>query len=295
MKTIWLTGGNRGLGRAAAESLLGLGHRVVFTSRDAAAGERARDEMLAKIPGARVEMIPMDLASMRSIHAAVDAWERAGGDALDVLFNNAGIMQQSPERRITIDGFEETLGVNVLGAMLLTKRLLPYLMKLKAPPAARVVNVTSRLHMPGMRGTDVNFDFEDPHLERDYDPQRAYKNSKLAVLWFTYELSRRLPKERVTVNAVCPGFVPKTVEAHVKGLQRWMMKWILPLFPFTRSVAQAAAAFTAMAVDPALDSVTGKMFADGKEFLSSEDARDLERAKRFWEWANDLMKLEAWP
>ena len=76
-----------------------------------------------------------------------------------------------------------------------------------------MITVCSRLHLPGSRGGPVDFDFDDPQLERGYHPDRAYKNSKLAALWFTYELQRRLGQPPITANAVCPGFVPATAAA----------------------------------------------------------------------------------
>ena len=124
------------------------------------------------------------------------------------------VMQTSPTRRLSGDGFEETLAVNVLAPFLLTGLLLP---ALERAPSARVVTVSSRLRLPGSRGEPVDFDFEDPQLEHGYDPDRAYKNSKLAALWFTYELQRRLAPRPITSNAVCPGFVPATAAASTRG------------------------------------------------------------------------------
>ena len=83
--------------------------------------------------------------------------------------------------------------------------------------SARIVTVSSRLHLPGSRGRPVDFDFDDPQLVRGYHPDRAYKNSKLAVLWFTYELQRRLAGRKITANAVCPGFVPTTATIRSTG------------------------------------------------------------------------------
>lgn len=297
-RTILLTGGNRGLGRATAEALARLGHRVIITARDPDRGAAACREIAARAPGARVEARPLDLASMASIHRLADAWGEAGGEPIDVLFHNAGVMQQSPTRRTTADGFEETLAVNTLAPMLLTQRMLPFLGRspaASASPAARVVCVSSRLHYPGSRGAPVDFDFEDPQLTRGYDPERAYKNSKLALLWFTYELSRRLPPRPVTANAVCPGFVPTTAAASTTGMMRLFMRYVLPFFPFATRVETAAGHFVELATDPALTGVSGRFYADGKDTPSSEESRDPEKARRFWALANGLLGLPDWP
>jgi len=163
---VLVTGGNRGLGRAAAEKLARRGCAVTLTARDLAKGRAAAEEIAAAVPGAEVEALELDLASRASIRRFGEAFEARGG-ALSVLLNSAGVMQQSKTRRTTIDGFEETLGTNVLGPFLLTKLLLP---SLRRAPSARVVNVSSSLHMPGSRGPEVRFDFDDPQLERAYDP-----------------------------------------------------------------------------------------------------------------------------
>ena len=186
------------------------------------------------------------------------------------------------------NGLEETLAVNVLAPFLLTRLLLP---ALERPDTARVVNVSSRLHLPGSRGKPVGFDFGDPQLEHGYNPDRAYKNSKLAVLWFTYELQRRLPRA-ITANAVCPGFVPATAVASTSGAMHWLMAHVLPHMPFATSIDAATDAFVFMALDPSLDGVGGKFFADKHQIESSPESYDLGKAKRFWELASQLTGLD---
>jgi NAD(P)-dependent dehydrogenase (short-subunit alcohol dehydrogenase family) len=204
MKTLVVTGGGPGLGRVTAGKLAHAGHRVVLVARTQAAAEAAAAEIRARNPDASVDPRAADLASLASIRAFAAALvDDAGG--IDVLFNIASVLQTSPSRRVTADGLEETLAVNALAPFLLTRLLLP---ALERPETARVVNVSSRLHLPGSRGKPVGFDFGDPQLEHGYNPDRAYKNSKLALLWFTYELQCRLPPRVTTANAVCPGFVP---------------------------------------------------------------------------------------
>ena len=124
MKTVLLTGGNRGLGRATAEVLAAQGHRVIFTARDQVGGQRALEEIRAKHPAAQLETRALDLGSLDSVRTFAAG---LAGVPIDVLFHNAGVMQQSPTRRLTRDGFEETLGVNVLAPFLLTRLLLPSL------------------------------------------------------------------------------------------------------------------------------------------------------------------------
>lgn len=284
MKTILMTGGGRGLGRAAADTLAAAGHRVVLVARTPAAASAASDGIRARHPGAAVEPRSLDLASLDAVRAfAAQALER--DEPIDVLAHVAGVMQQSPTRRVTVDGHEETLAVNVLAPFLLTALLLP---ALERASSARVVNVSSRLHLPDSRGVSVDFDFGDPQLEHGYHPDRAYKNSKLAVLWFTYELQRRLAPRPITANAVCPGFVPTTAAASAHGAKRLFMATVLPHMPFAVSVEAAAASLAFMAVDPSIDGVGGRFFGERRPIDSSPESCDVEKARRFWELAAAL-------
>ena len=283
-RTVLLTGGGRGLGRATAEKLAVLGHRVILVARNPAAADAAVDEILHRHPRARVEGRSVDLSALTEVGSYAST-EAERGDPIDVLFHIAGVMQTSATRRLTVDGYEETLAVNVLAPFVLTAGVLP---ALERSASARVVTVSSRLHLPGSRGAPVDFDFDDPQLARGYNPDRAYKNSKLAVLWFTYELQRRLAPRPITANAVCPGFVPATAAASTTGVMRFVMSSVMPHMPFATSVDAAAESFAFMAVDPSLEGVGGKFFGEQHPIESSPQSRDPEQSRRFWELAERL-------
>lgn len=279
-KTIFITGGGRGLGRATAERLMALGHRVFTTlhsQHSAPAG---------------VEAFQVDLSSFASIRTL---GEKLAGASLDVVFHCAGVMQQSPTRRLTVDGIEETLAVNALAPFLLTHLLWPALLR---TPAPRVVNVSSRMHLPGSRGAEVRFDFDDPNLSANYEPDRAYKNSKLALLWVTYELDRRARARglsQVTSNAVCPGFVPATGAASTHGVLKLMMTYVLPHMSFARSVDEAVDSFVFMALDPSLDAKSGAFYGEKHPIESSPESYDAGKAARFCTWAGEVTGVAQWP
>lgn len=276
-----MTGGGRGLGRGTVETLAARGHRVIFTVRDEAQGARAVAEFRAAQPSAKVETRALDLSSFASIRVLGERM-KSDGEPLDVLFHVAGVLQQSRERRTTRDGHEETLAVNTLAPFLLTHVLRPLL---ERAPAARIVFVGSRMHLPGSRGPEVRFDFDDPELTREYDPDVAYKSSKLALMWVTHELSRRLAATHVTANAVCPGFVPETAAESTTGFQRWLLRNVLLYMPFAVRYRAAVENLAFMADDPSLEGVTGKFYGERKPIDASPESHDEAKARRFWAWA----------
>lgn len=202
-----ITGGNRGIGLMTARKLAERGCRVILTSRNVELGEQAADWIQQQVPGAEVETTQLDLASFASIHKFADAFH-ARGLPLHVLINNAGLMNVNKQPKFTTDGFELTIGTNHLGHFLLVHLLLPDLLR-SAP--ARLVIVSSQTHMPGIgSGPLVDFDYDNLRAEKYYQPEVFYKNSKLANIWFGYELQRRLAgRERGNseqrVSRLCPG------------------------------------------------------------------------------------------
>ena len=199
-----VTGANGGLGLEVARQLARKGGHVVMAARDQAKGESARASIRGELPGASLELVPLDLASLASVRQAAAAI-LAGHPRIDILVNNAGVMA-IPERR-TEDGFEMQLAVNHLGHFALTAQLLPGLLQ---SGDARVVSVTST-----GRHTGRPVDPDNPHLSGRYDPWRAYGQSKLANLHFALELDRRFRAAGVPAKSmvVHPGFTNTDLQA----------------------------------------------------------------------------------
>jgi NAD(P)-dependent dehydrogenase (short-subunit alcohol dehydrogenase family) len=187
-RTAVVTGANGGLGLEIAKALAGAGAEVVMAARTQTTAATACDEILSAYPGAALEIVPLDLASLASVAEAAETI-RAGRPRIDLLVNNAGLMA-IPERR-TQDGFEMQFGVNHLGHWCLTAHLLPALLQ---APAARVVSITSTAHHFGRP-----LEPDNPHLVEDYRPWRAYCQSKLANFHFAFGLQREF--ERAGVGA----------------------------------------------------------------------------------------------
>lgn len=164
-----------GLGFQDALALARAGAQVVLAGRDARKGADAVAQIQAQVPSASIRFEPLDLANLKSIADFADRL-RAGADGLDLLVNNAGVMNP-PERRETADGFELQLGTNYLGHFALTARLLPLLRRGRD---ARVVTLSS---IAANRGA---IDFDDLNATSRYDAMQVYSQSKLACLMFAF-------------------------------------------------------------------------------------------------------------
>src|SRR5450756_1125897 len=189
-KTVLVTGGTGGIGKATAIGLAALGAQVALTGRDLKRAKSAAVEIRGATRNPDVDAFAADLSSQAEVRRlaaeVLDAYPR-----LHVLVNNVGGSWAT--RHVTADGLEHTFAVNHLAAFLLTNLLLD---RLKASAAARVVTVSSGAQSTG------KIDFEDLQGERAYSEQKAYPQSKLASVMFTYELARRLEGTGVTATVL---------------------------------------------------------------------------------------------
>ncbi len=197
-----VTGSNSGLGLGLTKRLSAAGADVVMAIRNRAKGEAAVAEIQAAVPGAKLTIKTVDLSSLASVAALADELI-AEGRPIDVLINNAGIMQP-PDRETTTDGFELQFGGNHLGHFALTGRLLPLLRAGKA----RVTSLSSLAARMG----GINFD--DLQWEKQYKATPAYSQSKSANLMFALELDRRSREAGwgIVSNAAHPGFTKTNLQ-----------------------------------------------------------------------------------
>ena len=178
-KTIVVTGANTGLGFEVAKTLAGKGARVLLGCRSVSKAQAAKDRILAIFSKADVVIVELDLGSLVSIQKAAQQINQEL--RLDILINNAGIMV--PPLAYTQDGFESQFGVNHLGPFVLTSLLLN---KIRATTDARIVSTASIAHRKG------KIDFDDINSKKYYGAWARYAQSKIANLYFGYELQRRL-------------------------------------------------------------------------------------------------------
>ena len=192
-KVCLITGATSGIGKATAMGLANMGASVVMVGRDRGRGEAALTEIKEKSTNASVDLMLADLSSQQEIRRLADEFKEAY-PRLDVLINNAGLFRS--KRITTADGLEMTFAVNHLAYFLLTKLLLDVL---KASASSRIVNVSSGDHSNG------TIDFDDLQGEKGYKGPKAYSQSKLATVLFTYELARRLEGTGISANCLHPG------------------------------------------------------------------------------------------
>jgi NAD(P)-dependent dehydrogenase (short-subunit alcohol dehydrogenase family) len=274
-----VTGASRGIGFYTARALALKGADVVVIGHHRGRGEDAVARIHHADPHALATFIYTDLMDQSQIRE-LDRTFRERYDRLDVLVNNAGAFFL--RRAESPDGIERTFALNHLNYFLVTNLLLD-LITGSAP--ARIVNVSSESH----RGERMHFD--DLEFERrPYWGLRAYGESKLANLLFTYELDRRLECEDVTVNALHPGFV----NTHI-GKQYPLLKPMINLVHalFAKSPEEGAETPIYLSCSPEIAGVSGKYFIDKEPVRSSPSSYIEEDAQRLWEISEAMTGLKA--
>jgi len=272
-----VTGATGGIGYETARVLAEHGATVVLAARDDQRLEAAADRLRTSTPGAAVTTQRVDLASLTDIRAAVDELP----DRIDLLVNNAGVMQ--PSYALTEDGFELQLGINHLGHFALTGLMLG---RLLAAPNARIVTVSSNGHRIG------RIHFDDLQSARRYRRLRAYAQSKLANLLFAFELQHRLAAADAPTISVAahPGNANTELERHLRFAMRGMAK----LVPH-QSVADGVLPLLRAATDPAVQG--GEYYGpDGRgEFIghpvrvrAHRRAYDAAAQQRLWHESEQL-------
>ncbi len=283
-KTAVVTGANSGTGFETALELARNGASVVLACRSESRGETALRRIKDSVTSARVEVMLLDLGDLSSIADFAGRFSSAN-ERLDVLVNNAGIM--ATPYRTTKDGFESQFGTNHLGHFALTAKLMT---TIKAAQDARIVNVASLAHRSG------SIDLEAPQYERsNYKRFDAYARSKLANLFFTYEMHRRLQLAKLThvaSLAAHPGFA-RTNLAQGLGLIGTLLKPIGALI--SQNAHMGALPILRAATDP--DAFGGQYYGPDRPnerrgypvvVSSTPASHDEEVGRRLWEISEEL-------
>lgn len=287
-KVVVITGANSGLGFESAQAIAAKGATLVMAVRNMSKGEKARDDLLQAVPNATLDLMKLDVGHLESVREFATAFKMKY-DRLDVLINNAGVM--AIPRQETADGFEMQLGVNHLGHFALTGLLIDVIVK---TPNARVHNVSSSANYTG------TMNFDDLMGEEDYGRWSAYGQSKLANIFFTFELQKRLSAAGfdTIANASHPGIVMTNLQEN--SLEQSGRS---PIESLLYSIAEPLIAQDiSMGVLPMLYGATapdakGGVFYGPKTFnlrgypaekKANDEANDAAALKRFWDISVEL-------
>lgn len=285
--TAIVTGGASGIGVETARVFALRGAHVILAARNMEAANAAKRLILESIPAARVDVLKLDLSSLKSVRAFADNF--LGMDLpLNVLINNAGVM--FCPYQLSEDGIEMHFATNHLGHFLLTKLLLEK-MKSTAKETGiegRIVNLSSIAHLYTYKG---GIWFDKINDKEIYDAKKAYGQSKLANILHANELSRRLKEDgaNITVNSLHPGFISTNLSRH-----SFIMMKVFHVFSYFlwKNVPQGAATTCYVALHPSLEGVTGKFFVDCNELKPKVSARQETLAKLLWDFSEKLVQYE---
>ena len=267
-----VTGANSGMGMATTAALADMGATVIMLCRNEKRGKEALDKLMEKSER-KLDLMLCDLGDFSSIKDFTDTF-RGKYKSLDILVNNAGFI--SLDRQITKDGLERQFGVNHIGHFLLTMRLVDLFFS-----GGRIVNVASGAHKTG------NIHFDDINLTKHFNVIKAYSQSKLANVLFTRELAKRLQSKGITVNCCHPGAVATNI-----GISRetgFGKRITGMLKPFFQTPEQGASTAIYLATSKEVSDITGEYFYKCKVAKSSKRSKDMELAKRLFEFSEQFL------
>jgi len=270
-KICLITGATSGIGKAAAFQLADLGASLILLSRNEKGGQKICEQIREIHKNAQVKFYRVDISSMKEVRSVSEKIKK-DFDNIDVLINNAGARFDNYLKND--EGIELTFATNHLGHFLLTLSLIEMLRK---SAQGRIINVSSPAHS---RATE---EFDDIEAPVNYDRRLAYGRSKLAILYFTYELSTRLKDSNITVNAVDPGGVATNFSRN-NGLYPWLKHYLSYILQLKLiSPQKAAETIVYLASSEEVSKTTGKYFYEKKEINSSPASYSKEASLKLWQ------------
>lgn len=283
-KVVIITGGNAGVGYETAKALLPRNAKVYIASRNA----KKTGDAIAKLredTGKDAIFLPLDLASLKSIRAAAEQFLSKEKE-LDILFNNAGVMEPEIDE-LTEEGYDLTIGVNVIGHFYFTKLLLPALLAVSQNTpgtAARIVNTAS---FASELANKLDYDtFKDGPIRRKLGSVSMYYQSKFANLLYSTEFSRRYHEAGIVCSCVNPGNIATELQRNLKpGVKLFLIHRIL--YPASYgALTQLYAGTSPEGVD-----FNGKYLIPWARLGTPNPAsQDEQKAKQLWDWLEDQVK-----
>ena len=263
MKTCFITGGNSGIGKQAAIQIARLGFHVIIGCRNKERGLKAYDDVLQEANTPNVELVLIDMASKNSILKAVEQI-KAKHKSLDVLIHNAAAFDISQKEPLqSPDGIETVWATNHLGPVILTANLLDLLQKSEQ---GRVITIASK---GLMMYPNLKVDLVDPEFKnRKFSIPKAYYQSKLAQVMFTYRLAEKQRLNNITANCIRVTNVKLDMDRYPDVSK--FMKWVYSIkSKFSILPEQMAETYTYLATAPELNTTTGKYWDYPKKQVKS--------------------------
>ena len=283
-KRVLITGATNGIGKAAALELAGMGAEVVVVGRDEIKTTKVLRDLKRLSGNSDLHMLIGDLSSIDEIGRVCREFGEKF-DRLDVLLNNAGAAFS--EFRTSADGYELSFALNHLGYFLLTNLLLDVLKETAAVKGeARIINVSSSAHTSARNGVRLD-NLREP---QGFGGFRAYGESKLANVLFTYELARRLEGSAVTVNALHPGFVSTGFGHNMNGIMGGAVRVLQKLIARTPEKGAETLVYLSSAAEVA--GINGKYWKDKQQLSSSDISYDRGQQQRLWEFSAAITGIE---
>jgi NAD(P)-dependent dehydrogenase (short-subunit alcohol dehydrogenase family) len=277
-KLCLITGASAGIGYSTALILARMGMNVIIASKNEERGNIAKQELITASKNPNIEYMQVDLASFSSINSFTKNFLTAY-EKLDVLLNNAGVYYS--KQVFTEDKLEMQFAVNHIAPFMITGLLME---ALKAAGESRIVNVSSRFHFQG------RMHFDNLFLNKKYTGLRAYCQSKLANVLFTYKLASMLGDDGVTVNCLHPG-TAKTRIGHTNstGFYPIFCSMIRPVLTTTEKAARTS---VLLASSDEVRGVNGKYFERRKAAKSSKASYNKEDADRLWAISEEISGIK---
>ncbi|XP_062074345.1 short-chain dehydrogenase TIC 32, chloroplastic-like [Humulus lupulus] len=284
--TAIVTGASSGIGAETTRVLALRGVHVTMAVRNMDAGKSVKEEIIKKIPTAKIDVKELDLSSMASVRKFASDYS-SSGLSLNLLINNAGVM--GTPFTLSQDDNELHFATNHLGHFLLTNLLLETMKKTsqESNKEGRIVIVSSEAH----RLLSNGIRFDEINDKSKYKSFPAYGRSKLANILHANEIARNLKKEEVniTANSVHPGAVATNILRNsglVFDAIRTLGKYVIQ--HMIKTPEQGAATQCYVALHPQLEGVTGEYFLDSNKAKSSSLAKDKDLAKKLWDFSLGL-------
>ncbi|KAK1584625.1 hypothetical protein Q3G72_034604 [Acer saccharum] len=283
--TAIVTGASSGIGTETARVLALRGVHVIMAVRNMAAGRDIKDAIIKEIPGAKVDVMELDLTSMASVRQFASDFN-SQGLPLNLLINNAGVF--ATPFTLSKDNIEVQFATNHIGHFLLTSLLLDTMKKTarESSREGRIVNVSSEGHKLAYR---EGIRFDKINDQSGYSGFGAYGQSKLANILHTNKLAKRFKEDNVniTANSVHPGVIDTNIFRYngiINGITQKLARYVF------KNVQQGAATTCYVALHPQVKGISGEYFSDSNLAKTNAQARNVDLAKKLWDFSMDLIK-----